>query len=378
MTSDQPALDTNSDEPALDTDSRTPAPTAVSSVTLSAPVSSPSPSSSSPALSAPSQTPGPSPLEPMDPQIRSIQPGGGVVIRLEQAWGRLRRGYLKALRPRYLARMLRARRGTFNPCPHEVLDPRDLKFYRNQGGYYWEPQDDPFTWRDRLPFARVGLAELIVIGGGFLVAALVLFRIAFWISSTGGRVTVVVLALACAVIAGLVVWFFRNPRRQVPTEPGVVVAPADGKIVTIEEVAHDEFSGGRAICVGIFLSIFNVHINRSPVRARVIGLRYRRGKMLNALRPESARENEQLAVRIEGEWAPYRRMTVRQITGQFARRIVCWLKPGDLLDAGEQFGMIKLGSRTELVLPWETGLEITVKVGEKVLAGSTIVARYRN
>jgi phosphatidylserine decarboxylase len=314
----------------------------------------------------------------MDPQIRSIQPGGGVVIRLEQNWGRLRRWYLKALRPRYRSRMLQTRRGSYNPCPHEVLDPRDLKFHRNQGGYYWEPQDDPFTWRDRLPFARVGLAELIVIGGGALVAALLLFRIAFWISSTGGRVTVCLLALALAVIAGLVVWFFRNPRRQAPTGGGVVVAPADGKIVTIEEVTDDEFSGGRAICVGIFLSIFNVHINRSPVRARIIGLRYRRGKMLNALRPESARENEQLAVRIEEETAPFRRMTVRQITGQFARRIVCWLKPGDVLNAGEQFGMIKLGSRTELVLPWETGLEISVKVGEKVLAGSTIVARYRS
>lgn len=390
-----------SDQPALDSDAQTAAPP--SAPLLSAPSSS-APSLSPPLLPAPtlsapgstssfatppvvlvSASPAPSPassarlpLEPMDPQIRSIQPGGGVVIRLEQNWGRLRRWYLKALRPRYRSRMLQTRRGSYNPCPHEVLDPRDLKFHRNQGGYYWEPQDDPFTWRDRLPFARVGLAELIVIGGGALVAALLLFRIAFWISSTGGRVTVCLLALALAVIAGLVVWFFRNPRRQVPTGAGVVVAPADGKIVTIEEVTDDEFSGGRAICVGIFLSIFNVHINRSPVRARVIGLRYRRGKMLNALRPESARENEQLAIRIEEESAPFRRMTVRQITGQFARRIVCWLKPGDVLNAGEQFGMIKLGSRTELVLPWESGLEISVKVGEKVLAGSTIVARYRN
>jgi len=184
-------------------------------------------------------------------------------------------------------------------------------------------------------------------------------------------------AVGFAVVCGLVVWFFRNPRRQVPTVSGAVVSPADGKIVTIEEVS-DEFSGGRAICVGIFLSIFDVHINRIPLRARVIGLRYKRGKMLNALRPESARENEQLAVRIEEEAPPHRRMTVRQITGQFARRIVCWPKPGDVLNAGEQFGMIKLGSRTELVLPCETGLEITVKVGEKVLAGTTIVARYRN
>jgi phosphatidylserine decarboxylase len=317
-------------------------------------------------------------LEPMDPQIRNIQPGGGVVIRLELAWGGLRRWYLKAFRPRYRMRMRQSRRGNFNPCPHEVLDPRDLKFYRNQGGYFWERQDDPFAWRDRLPFARVGLAELIVIGGGMLASGLVLFWLAGWLPWSGLRFFVRLLAAALIGVAGLVVWFFRNPRREIPTMAGAVVAPADGKVVTIEELPNDEFCGGRAIHIGIFLSIFNVHINRSPIPARVIGLQYRPGKMLNALRPESARENEQLAVRIEADQSPHRRMIVRQITGQFARRIVCWLKPGDVLDAGEQFGMIKLGSRTELVLPCESGLEITVKKGDKVLAGSTIVARYRN
>ena len=105
------------------------------------------------------------PLEPMDPQLTSIQPGGGPIYRLELAWGRLRRAYLKAFRPRYRMRMRQKRRGEFNGCPHEVLDPRDVKFFRNQGGYYWRPQDDPFAWRERLRFARVGLAELIVIGG---------------------------------------------------------------------------------------------------------------------------------------------------------------------------------------------------------------------
>lgn len=317
-------------------------------------------------------------LEPMDPQIRSIQPGGGVVVRLELAWGGLRRWYLKAFRPRYRMRMRQTRRGNFNPCPHEVLDPRDLKFYRNQGGYFWDRQDDLFAWRDRLPFVRVGLAELIVIGGGMLAAALIMLWIAGYVPSSGIRIFVRLLAVVLIAVAGLVAWFFRNPRRDIPKMAGVVVAPADGKVVTIEEVPNDEFCGGPAIRIGIFLSIFNVHINRSPMPARVIGLQYRPGKMLNALRPESARENEQLAVRIEADQPPHRRMTVRQITGQFARRIVCWLKPGDVLAAGEQFGMIKLGSRTELVLPCETGLEITVKKGDKVLAGSTIVARYRN
>jgi phosphatidylserine decarboxylase len=98
--------------------------------------------------------------------------------------------------------------------------------------------------------------------------------------------------------------------------------------------------------------------------------------MLDARRPEASQENEQLAVRIECEAFPHRPMVVRQITGLIARRIVCWLRPGDVLAAGERFGMIKFGSRTELVLPCEKGLEITVKLGDKIQAGSTIVARY--
>ncbi|MCA9117360.1 MAG: phosphatidylserine decarboxylase [Planctomycetaceae bacterium] len=128
--------------------------------------------------------------------------------------------------------------------------------------------------------------------------------------------------------------------------------------------------------IGIFLSIFNVHINRSPVAARIIGLTYRPGKYLNALRPESARENEQLAIRLESTEAPHRRMIARQITGAIARRIVCWLKPGDEVQRGEQFGMIKLGSRTELVIPREDCLKIHTVLGQTIKAGKTVLAEY--
>jgi phosphatidylserine decarboxylase len=154
------------------------------------------------------------------------------------------------------------------------------------------------------------------------------------------------------------------------------VSPADGLLIAIDEIDHDEFVGGPAIQFGIFLSIFNVHINRAPVAGRVIGLRYRRGKFLNALRPESARENEQLAIRFQETAAPFRRYVVRQITGAIARRIVCTLKPGDAVGRGEKFGMIKLGSRTELVLPREAGLKVVAKVGDKVHAGSTVLAEF--
>lgn len=316
------------------------------------------------------------PLEPLDPQITWDQPGGGVIVHLELVWGHVRRWYLKTFRRGHVERMRLLRRGDVNRCPHEVLDPRDLKFFRSQGGYSWDPKDDPFAWRDELPFARYGLAELLVFslitfGPAALAAAFVPSAGSPW------NTVLAVVAVAFAVIGLLIVWFFRNPRRVIPTEPGAIVSPADGKLVAIEEIAHDEFLGGPAVQFGIFLSIFNVHINRVPVTGRVVAMRYRKGKFLNALRPESARENEQLAVRYQETAAPYRCYIIRQITGAIARRIVCWVKPGDELRAGQQFGMIKLGSRTELVVPKQNGLEIRARLGDAVQAGSTILACYR-
>ena len=315
--------------------------------------------------------------EPMDPQITSIQPGGGVVLRLELAWGAFRRTYLRHFRRGYLKRMESLRQGEGNPCPHPVLDPRDLKFHQNQPGWHWRAEDDPFTWRDRIPFARVGLAELLVFSVLFFgVAALLAWYPADAGDSGATGIVLWVIAFALLVCGGLIVWFFRDPERAIPQEPGLVVSPADGTISSIDEIEHDEFIGGPTVQIGIFLSIFNVHINRSPVASRVIGLTYRRGLFLNALKPESARENEQLAIRLQQLVAPHRKMVVRQIAGAIARRIVCWLKPGDDLTAGERVGMIKLGSRTEIVVPKEEGLEVLVAVGDKVKAGSTVFFRY--
>ncbi len=317
------------------------------------------------------------PLERMDPQLTSIQPGGGVIVKLEMAWGRWRRFWLTTFRPKYVSRMRSLRKGEHAGCPFEPIDPRDIKYYQNQGGYFWEPDDDAFTWRDRLPFARTGLAELLVLTALFFggsAGIVTIARVADW---TGlPAVVASVVSLALFVCGLLIVWFFRDPPRRIPQEKGLVVAPADGKIVAIEELEYDSDIDGPAILIGIFLSIFNVHINRMPMAARVIGLSYRRGKFLNALRPESARENEQLAVRAEQLEAPYRPMVVRQITGAIARRIVCWLKPGDELTVGEQFGMIKLGSRTELIIPREHGLQMLTKIGESVTAGVSVLARY--
>lgn len=304
------------------------------------------------------------PAETLPKEIWSIQPGGGSCMQIELAWGYFRRWYLRRFRPAYVSSMRILRRGEENRCPHEVLDPRDVKFFRNLGGFYWNTSDDPFRWRDRLPFVREGLAELILLGGGLIILAIALSAIRWWLA-------VVPLVLACEVF-----WFFRDPKRRAPLGDGLILAPADGKLVELTEVDHDPFIQGPAITIGIFLSVFNVHVNRMPISARVIGLSYRPGKFLNALRAASSHENESLELRIEATEPPFRRLRVRQIAGAIARRIVCGVGPDEQLKQGEKFGMIKFGSRTELVLPREEGLKLVSQVGQNVKAGTTILARY--
>ena len=211
---------------------------------------------------------------------------------------------------------------------------------------------------------RAGLAELVLIGGGFLLLAL------------GAGLFWWPLALPFLVLAGLVVWFFRNPTREIPDDVGTIVSPADGKLVQIDRIEDPEL--GSCVQFGIFLSIFNVHANRTSLPGRVVAVRYKPGKFLNALRPESAQENENLDVILSDTESHERKFRIRQITGQFARRIVCWVRPGDVLARGEMFGMIKLGSRTELVIPDSESLEIVAQIGDKICAGSTIMGRYRH
>lgn len=297
--------------------------------------------------------------------ITSIQPGSGVCCRIEQAWGRVRRWYLPRFRAAYVRRMAACRVGSDDGAGHPILDPRDLKYCRNQCTAQWQRADDPFVSRDRLPFARWGLAELLLMGGPLLAATIGTAVSPWWMATP-----------VPAVLLGLIVYFFRDPSRQIPSEPGLLVSPADGTIAEVTEIDDDPFVTGPAVRVGIFLSIFNVHINRSPADCRVIALQYNRGKYLNALKPESALENENMRIELQEPAPTYRRLAVRQIAGAIARRIVCDLRPGEMIDRGEQFGMIKLGSRTELILPREEGLEIMVSLGQKIKAGNTVIARY--
>jgi len=165
--------------------------------------------------------------------------------------------------------------------------------------------------------------------------------------------------------------FFRDPSRPVTAETGEMVSSADGTVVGIERVERTEYHPQSCIRVSVFMSVFNVHVNRIPVKGTVDKVKHEPGAFGNAMNPESSRTNESNAIWLKTEYGP---VTVRQITGMVARRIVCDARPGDVLATGEKFGMIKLGSRVELYIPPEA--DVCVREGQKVKAGMTIIARF--
>lgn len=170
-------------------------------------------------------------------------------------------------------------------------------------------------------------------------------------------------------------WFFRDPDRVIAKDPFAIVAPADGLITDIVE-EHELPDGTRGIRVSIFLSIFDVHVNRSPVDGRILDRRAFAGRHLDARRSEAHRENEAMLWEIEVSepTPPGTKVWVRQISGAIARRIVAWRQPGDFLEKGERFGMIRFGSRTDLLLP--KGVVVVVSQGQQVRGGATVLARW--
>ena len=172
--------------------------------------------------------------------------------------------------------------------------------------------------------------------------------------------------ISAALFVGLTLfmaYFFRDPRRIIPTEANIIVSAADGKVTRIEERENGKF-------VSVFLSPVDVHINRAPIAGKVTKVELFQGKKAPATSNEASQTNERNAITIEGE-----KMTVvcTQIVGILARRIVCWSKTGDSLQIGEKYGLIKFGSRTDLLMP--KNVEIAVKVGDRVTGGETIIAR---
>jgi len=223
------------------------------------------------------------------------------------------------------------------------------------------------SWFRRLPLAPWGWRELNLYGWPLLAATVaLLFAPPSWRW----------LAVAPAAMLLLLVYFFRDPQRTVPEGPNLIVAPADGLVTDVTPLGHYHFFDGPAVRLGIFLSLFNVHINRAPFSGRVLETHYQPGQFLNAMRQEAAEKNEFMWIGLERLDSP-QRFAVRQISGMLARKIVCELQPGATVSRGQKFGMIKLGSRTELILP-ATSVEVHIRPGDKVRAGSDVVARWKS
>jgi phosphatidylserine decarboxylase len=167
-------------------------------------------------------------------------------------------------------------------------------------------------------------------------------------------------------------YFFRDPERRPPADENLAVAPADGLVVEVKETGENHLINGKVKRVAIFLSVFDVHVNRAPIAGRIIHSEEANGRFLDARNPSSADVNARRTWAIQGR---EKTVVVRQITGAIARRICAWKKVGDSVERGERFGMIRFGSRTEVDLPLEA--EILVKLRERVRGGETPIARLK-
>ncbi len=227
-----------------------------------------------------------------------------------------------------------------------------------------------------ITLTRFGFREWGTAGGISLAIILACVGLIYNGKYIGISLGVIVLAIVLFVIFAA---FFRNPLRKIPADPALIVSPADGVVRDIEIVEDFNFPpfNGKAKRIGIFLSVFNVHVNRAPAELTVEDKYYRQGEYHDARSPECAKRNEAMTISgvasVAGKTFP---IAVRQISGAIARRIVCPVNPGKALKKGEVYGMIKFGSRTELYLPLD-GLEINVKIGDRVYGGKTVMATVK-
>jgi len=215
----------------------------------------------------------------------------------------------------------------------------------------------------RIPLTPHGLRELLLFGGCLLALTVIGSLIHPWA------------ALPPLLLTVFVFSFFRDPERKPHGGPETAVAPADGRVTDIEVVDEPEVIGGPALRIGIFLSVFDVHVNRVPLDGKVRLVRFRRGAFHDARSAACKEENESNLVGFDGPRGPF---AVRQVTGLVARRIVCPLKEGDEVARGQRMGMIKFGSRTELFVPADAKVEVEVEVGQKVRGALSALLRYES
>ena len=212
-------------------------------------------------------------------------------------------------------------------------------------------------------YARLEVTLILLIGGAVTIVTGILLH--WW-------------ALLPGILALALLMFYRDPPRNAPVGDDLLLAPADGKIIKIERDYSAESSDRRELRLVIFLSVLDVHINRSPCAGTVTEVKYNPGEFLNALRSEATVRNENNLVTIQPRPPLLGPVYVRQIAGVLARRVVCTLTPAVEVAAGERFGMIKLGSQTELRVPADARWELRVARGDSVKAGLTVLARLKS
>ena len=216
----------------------------------------------------------------------------------------------------------------------------------------------------RIPLTKYGVRELLLFGGSASAGIAASAAIGWWYLAP-----VFVLALV------FVLSFFRDPSRRIPEEPGVVVAPADGKVVEVTQVDEPPLLKVPSHKIAIFMSPLNVHVNRAPCGGEVETVEYRPGRHHNAQDQEASSENEAVAMVIRAADGRAR-VLVRQVAGVLARRIVCAAAAGERVERGQRFGMIKFGSRAEVYVPVEAGFEVRARLGQRVRAGETVLGRF--
>lgn len=207
-------------------------------------------------------------------------------------------------------------------------------------------------------------------GYPFVAAGLFLAGAAWWSALQRGSVALLVIAGISSALAIFVLWFFRDPRRPLPGGSELVVAPGEGRVIRIEEVDEPTYIGGAAHKISIFLSVFDVHVQRAPVSGTVEHKQYRPGRYAVAWLDKASEDNEQASLGIATD---HGRVLVRQVAGLVARRIITDPSEGDRVERGARIGLIRFGSRVDLFLP--AAWEITCKVGDRARVGATVLAR---
>lgn len=294
--------------------------------------------------------------------VHDVMPGGGWLAWLRRHWGRGRRALLRTLRPRYVAAVGACFTGHCPGCQHDVVDGSDLLWVQNVCGRRLPASRMPSPFRDRFGLVRLGRPEQFTA----LLLGLVLLLLAI-----GWQPWSAPLAL---LPPAFTLWFFRDPERASPRDDSLVLAPADGVVDDLRDEAECAFFAGPALRIGIYLSVFDVHVQRAPIAGVVARCDYRPGRHVPTVRRGVTDANEQLLTWFRGSNGA--EVVVRQVAGPFARRIGSVLGSGDVVRQGQRFGLIKFGSRCELWLPHEPGLQLVVAVGQHVVAGVSPLARW--